>query len=291
MCNAAAVRYTSGVRVRIIRAAWRPIDIRRAIMFKSGLTSSILLLALAAGGCATPAAESAIAGGCATVFGAEVCTWATMSGPTVAEVGATVPLAAIENAPAEMPMVWPPVPVATLALPEPASRQTGITHLAVDWEAGGHPPAPFLTPHFDFHFYSLPESEVDAIDCADTRKPAALPAGYGLPDIALPPHMAEMMQVSTLVGLCVPKMGMHAMPRTDLERQDTFDGTMVIGYYKEAPIFVEPMVSKAMLMRRQSFELPTPVVPGASGPQPTRFRAEYDPATQAYRLTLSGFTR
>jgi hypothetical protein len=260
-------------------------------MLKTVLISSILLLALAAGRFPTTAAELELEGGCAIVFGAEVCSWATMDGTTVAEVGATVPLAAIENAPADMPMAWPPVPVARLELPEPARRQSGLTHVALNWEAGGHPPAPFLTPHFDFHFYAIPESEVDAIDCADTSKPAALPAGYGLPDITLPPHMAEMMHVSTLVGLCVPKMGMHAMPRTDLERQDTFEGTMVIGYYKQAPIFVEPMVSKAMLMKRQSFELPTPIVPGKTGPQPTRFRAGYDPATEAYRLTLSGFTR
>jgi hypothetical protein len=188
-------------------------------------------------------------------------------------------------------MEWPPVPVARIELPEAARGQGGFTHFVLNWEAGGHPPAPFLTPHFDFHFYTIPESEVDAIDCADTSKPAALPAGYGLPDITLPPHMAEMMHVSTLVGLCVPKMGMHAMPRTDLERQDTFGGTMVIGYYKQAPIFVEPMVSKAMLMKRQSFDLPTPTVPGKTGSQPTRFRAGYDPATEVYRLTLSGFTR
>ncbi len=257
-------------------------------MARRTMAVSVLVLALGAGSMAA-GTETEVAGTCADAFGGQVCTWARLDGATLVEMGATVPLATIENAPAEMPMTWPPVPIATIDVPDAARRLTGITHVAVNWEAGGHPPGPFLTPHFDFHFYTIDTGAVDAIDCADTSRPAALPSGYGLPDVDLPHHMAEMMGVSTLVGLCVPKMGMHAMPQTELDRTDVFDGTMVVGYYRQAPIFVEPMISKAMLMKRQSFELPMPVVPGATGPQATRFRADYDPAAQAYRLRLSGF--
>jgi hypothetical protein len=42
-------------------------------------------------------------------------------------------------------------------------------------------------------------------------------------------------------------------------------------------------------MKKASFDLPMPVVPGATGPLPTAFRAEWDAARQAYQFRLSGF--
>jgi hypothetical protein len=253
------------------------------------LTISALLLALAAGACSARDALVDVQGPCADAFNAPVCTWARMNGATLVEAGAVVPLASLENAPAEVPMAWPPVAVVSLDMPDAVRQQGGLTELTMFWEAGGHPPGAFMTPHFDFHFYTVAASERMAIDCSDESKPAALPAAYGLPDIPLPPEMAHMMGVPTLVGLCVPQMGMHALLATEIERTDAFSGTMVIGYYKGEPIFIEPMVAKDMLMRKASFDLPIPDVPGLAGPHPTRFHAEFDPAQQVYRLTFSGF--
>jgi uncharacterized protein len=250
----------------------------------------VVSLMLVAGGCAGSDAPAETRGACADVYGGQVCTWEKVGGSSLLEVGATIPLASIEHAPAEMPMVWPPVPSAAIDLPAATRQQTRLTHLTVDWNAAGHPPGAFMTPHFDFHYYAIPASEVAAIDCKDDGKPAVLPAAYGLPDIPLPPEMAGMMGVSTLVGLCVPKMGMHAMPQSEIDRLDPFGGTMVVGYYKGKPIFIEPMISKAMLMKEASFELPVPEVAGFAGPVPTKFRAEYDPAARSYRFVLSGFT-
>ena len=98
-------------------------------------------------------------------------------------------------------------------------------------------------------------TERDAIDCQDLSKPAAVPAGYGLPE---------------------------------MESKETFRGTMVIGYYQGKPIFIEPMVTRAMLMEKKSFDLAIPDVPGL-GAHPTKFRAEHDAAQSAYRFTFSGF--
>lgn len=67
----------------------------------------------------------------------------------------------------------------------------------------GHPPKPFETPHFDFHFYTISDSARRAIDCTDKLKPAALPAGYTMEDMTIP-------GIGLLVGTCVPRMGMHA---------------------------------------------------------------------------------
>ena len=40
---------------------------------------------------------------------------------------------------------------------------------------------------------------------------------------------------------------------------------MVIGYDKAQPIFIEPMITKAMLEEKAGFDLPIPGIPGMSG--------------------------
>lgn len=237
----------------------------------------------------TPITE--VKGDCGDAYQAQVCTYATVKGDSVIDVGATIPLASIENAPAEGGMEeWPPVALLKLPVPASVQQQSGLTELTMYWEPTGHPPGPYLTPHFDFHFYLIQPAQLDAIDCTDTSKPAALPAAYSLVDVQLPPEMAQMTGVPTLVGLCVPKMGMHSLPTAELQSDQPFRGDMVIGYYAAHPIFVEPMITKAMLMEKQSFDLPIPAVPGMSGPHPTSFRADYDAEQQVYRFAFSGFS-
>jgi hypothetical protein len=233
--------------------------------------------------------QTAVKGPCADVFGGSVCTWATTDDGALVDVGATVPLATIEGAPAHVPMAWPPVPAGSIDLPDAARDQSALRQLTVNWEAGGHPPASFLTPHFDFNVYAVSPAEFAAIDCRDDSKPGWLPAGYALPDIPLPEHMAHMMGVPALIGLCVPRMGMHGIPQIEVTRTEAFEGTMVVGYYRGRPIFVEPMIAKATLMKRASFELPMPVVTGMTGAMPSTFRAEYDAGADAYQFRFSGF--
>ncbi len=168
------------------------------------------------------------------------------------------------------------VPTASIDLPGVVSAQTALKQLTIDWVPGGHPPASFVTPHFDFHFYTITPAEIAAIDCKDERKPSAPPAGYALPDIPLPPDMVHMMGVPTLVGLCVPHMGMHGFPEAEIARTDVFEGTMVVGYYRGQLTFVEPMITKATLMKKTSFDLPIPPVPGFSGVLPRTFHADYE---------------
>jgi len=83
---------------------------------------------------------------------------------------------------------------------------------------------------------------------------------------------------------------MHAVPAADVDRKETFDASMIVGYNLGKPIFFEPMISKAVLMQKKSFDLPTPVVPGRTGAQPSKFHAEYDAQKQEYRLIFSGFS-
>jgi hypothetical protein len=98
-------------------------------------------------------------GECADVYQAQLCTWARMQGTTVVAVGATVPLASIENAPDDAHMVWPPVMATALRMPESGQHQARLTEVTVFWEPHGHPPGPYLTPHFDFHFYTITRAD------------------------------------------------------------------------------------------------------------------------------------
>lgn len=259
-------------------------------MLQNRRSIAAAVVSLALGACAGSDAVVEVKGTCGDAFKGQVCTWATTRGTALVEAGAMVPIASIENAPADQPMVWPPVAAASLAMPDPALQQGGLNNLTMYWEAGGHPPGAFLTPHFDFHFNFASPADLAAINCKDLSKPAALPAAYGLPDIPLPPEMQKMMGDTALIGLCVPGMGMHALLASELERKDAFSGSLVIGYWKGKPLFIEPMLTKAMLMEKKSFDLPVPAIPGLSGARPAKFHAEYDAAKQAYKFTFSGFT-
>jgi len=237
-------------------------------------------------GCGSSAPQTrTVQGQCEDFYGTDICPWATLNGAdSLIEFGITIPLAAIELAPDDMEMVWPPAVGAIINLPTEVSAAVGADHLTAYWEPHGHPPGPYLTPHFDFHFYVVSHSTREAIDCAAPRMPGELPAGYRLVDVEIP-------GVGILEGFCVPAMGMHALLASELESDALFEGTMVAGYTDGgAPLFFEPMVTREMLMRRQSFELPMPAVSGVpEGVRyPRRFLAEYDAATEAYRFIFSG---
>jgi hypothetical protein len=251
---------------------------------------SAFVLAMTVGACAKDDAIVDVKGSCADAFKGQMCTYAKTKGKTLVEAGAVIPMATIENAPAGAPMVWPPVADAVVNMPDASSQQTGLTQLTFYWEGDGHPPGAFLTPHFDFHFLTVSPAELSSMDCKDVSKPAALPTGFALPDIPLPPEMVKMTGVPTLVGLCVPGMGMHALLASEIERKDAFEGSMVIGYYKGKAIFIEPMIAKATLMKKASFDLPVPDVPGLTGAHPTKFHADWDAAKNSYTFAFTGFT-
>lgn len=226
---------------------------------------------------------------CAPIYGSEICSWSQTQDGVLVAVGADIPLTIVEGAPAELPP-GPFAPAAVANYPASVGAEGGLRELTFYWEPHGHPPGAYLTPHFDFHFYLTGGAERSAIDCVDTSLPAEVPEGYATIDLELPPEMAEMIGMSTLIAMCVPGMGMHYVLSGELESSDLFGGTMVVGYYGGQPLFIEPMISKGMLMERASFDLPIPEIPGLTGPHPTMFRADYDSEADSYRFVYSDFT-
>ena len=223
-----------------------------------------------------------VQGSCQTVFDGEICTWGKLVGDSVVEFGATVPLATAENAPLGGEMVFPGVTLARIPLPQEITDKIGINHLGVNWENYGHPPGPFLTPHFDFHFNTVSGETIEAIDCSDTSKPATIPVGYVLPDLEIP-------EMGTLVGICIPGMGMHSLDEEAYNATDLFEGIMIVGYYSQGVIFVEPMISREKLLERNSFAVAVPSVysPGEGVTWPISFEAAYDEASDSYRFVFS----
>lgn len=246
---------------------------------------SYLVLAMATAvafsGSAQAQSKNAVEEPCGSLFGSKVCTSYQMRNGKITQVILRVPIAAIQDAPPNPAMVWPPHPDLDVSFAPVVQEQTGFTFASIWWEAHGHPPAAFMVPHFDLHFYFSPKQKVAKIDCNDTVKPKVLPADYVLPDIT-DPHIGKM------VGACVPDMGMHAIPTADLAMKSGWGASMMVGYYGGKPTFFEPMVANSLLLKKHSFSLPVPqdIAPVAHVRYPKSFRAIYNPEHKEYDLTL-----
>jgi hypothetical protein len=217
---------------------------------------------------------------CGSIFGVKVCTAYRMQAGRVTEFSLRVPIAAIEKAPANSPRVWPPKADVIVPFAPAVQKQTGFTFANIYWNPHGHPPAPYMVPHFDFHFYFAPERKVLAITCKDTRKPRVIPAGYEMPNDYIP-------HVGKLIGMCIPAMGMHAAPVSDFHGKTPWRGSLIAGYYAGQPLFMEPMITRALLLKKHSFSLPVPDITATPHVRyPKRFRAVYEAKSQAYKFTF-----
>jgi hypothetical protein len=87
-------------------------------------------------------------------------------------------------------------------------------------------------------------------------------------------------------------MGMHAMLEAEVDATEPFGASMIVGYYDQNFIFLEPMISQSKLLGAQSFTMDVPAVqdPGTNV-WPTSFEAVYDEVSHTYRFVFSGFQR
>ena len=145
---------------------------------------------------------------------------------------------------------------ATIQLSFPFHKKAGdvtpFNHVLLDWNPHGHEPFFYELPHFDFHFYMIPEAERLAISPTSPLMEQLPPFPYW-----------PQGYVPTPGG--VPQMGKHwvnpASP--EISGGQLFTHTMIYGSYAGKLIFVEPMITKAFLLSEQ----PVSMMYG----QPTQF--------------------
>jgi len=222
-------------------------------------------------------------------FGAEVTTWAVRDRGEIVEVGATIPIALIENAPLDDEPDGtdhgsgdgPAGAILSLRYPQAVRDTTFIDHLEIHWNAHGHEPIGIYTlPHFDFHFYGVPEETVWAVDCADG---AVQPS----PDRVPPPYIP--------LPVCVPEMGVHSLdprsPEVDPVNRQPFTTVFIYGFQAGELAFLEPMLTREYLLEIHEYEsdLPLPEVLGRSTRLPKKFRLTYDADDEAYEMVFSDF--
>lgn len=130
-------------------------------------------------------------------------------------------------------------------LPEEVAENLVFEFAGLDWNPGGHDPIPLYgRPHFDVHFYSLPEADVERIPfgVADYEIPAdQLPEGYVTNDAFGAPRVM------------VPAMGEHLADPTSSEftSEEGFTHTLIWGAYDPS---IDPANPSAT--REVTIELP-----------------------------------
>lgn len=250
-------------------------------------TVCLAAIALALSGSAVMAdqTDKFIAGESTTVAGGTISTWARVNGAgKVIWVGITIPLSLVENQP--LPGTGPARAIAVLNYPPVVQQTTYFNHVELHSQDHGHPTNPrYLTPnrysvaHFDLHYYSIPVVDVWPIPLALPPLPNVpaerLPAGYAQPEPS------------------VPQMGRHCASLSEFTAIGPLDATMIAGFLPDASAmhFIEPMVSRDVLLVRENFTLPVPM-PAALGwatQYPTEFVAFYDKDADAYHIVFKGF--
>lgn len=156
------------------------------------------------------------------------------------------------------------------------------TFLQVDWNPFGHPPVGIYTqPHFDFHFYMAPQSEVMNIPAPPALDTTPMDMKY------LPAnHITD--------SVAIPMMGVHWVDVTSAEfNGGPFTQTFIYGTYKGNVTFIEPMITKAYLESKPdtAIAIKQPSAWQKSGYYPKEYHIHYDAASNSYFVELHDLTK
>jgi len=191
-----------------------------------------------------------------------------------------------------------------LQFPE-AAKSTVFDHFVLDWNPLGHePPGVYDLPHFDLHFYLIPEEEqalvsaghcTSAEDSTIPNPPGEVPVPCDVFAKAMKPLPIDMAPPDyLLLPVVVPNMGNHMMDPTAAEFSgEPFTHTWVYGIYDGKITFFEPMITKAFLETRPdiSVKLKTPEAMAKAGWYPTEYSIRYLPEGGITSFSLEGFQR
>ena len=213
------------------------------------------------------------------------------SGQAPAEIGIALDEKALDGLPAD-------ALEHSFDLELPAQAPAPYRFAELDWNPQGHvPPGVYDVPHFDFHFYIIPQSARDAIDPSDPQfaaKASNLPTGSYVPPFYIVPGPPA--------AVAVPHMGVHWLDVRSPELQallgnpagyQPFTKTFIYGSWDGQFIFLEPMVTRAYLLSHPDVTSPisVPAQYAQSGWYPSSYRVTYDAQAKEYRVALSGMTQ
>jgi hypothetical protein len=196
---------------------------------------------------------------------------------TPLEVGIRISAKALENLPAEEH-----AHAYRLKFHSKAAK-TGYTFVGFEWNPHGHePPGVYDLPHFDIHFYTLPEPEVLMIGPDDEEQ------FDKMPDLIYQPPM----YFKTPGG--VPQMGAHWIDLLSPEIQEDenwspFTYTFIYGSYDGEFIFYEPMVTLDYLLGKpdETIGIRQPAAYQKDGYYASHYRISYSETPGEYTIALT----
>lgn len=213
-------------------------------------------------------------------------------GQSPLELGVSIDAAGLEGLPSDMRMN-------RMALPSQAPAP--FTFAMVDWNPVGHePPGIYDLPHFDFHFYVVPETEVDQI--VPTRPSFAAEANHLPTGEVVPEHMIVLTEPGAdPAAAAVPQMGVHWLDVRSPELQAilgnqegfaAFTKTFLYGSWNGEFTFYEPMITRDYLLSRPDEIIPIskPAAYAAPGWYPGAYRIAFDAQAGEYRIALTEFS-
>ena len=157
-----------------------------------------------------------------------------------------------------------------------------FVHAATWYEPMGHPPLEWWgVPHFDFHFYMIPEEERMAIPpMIDTT---AIPDEF-MPEDYIFPGEPEFF--------AIPEMGVHFVDSLAAELHgEPFTATLIYGFYQGEMIFIEPMITNEYLLTypADTIAIKQPQAYQRSGYYPMTYLITYDEDSQIFDIVLTDF--
>lgn len=170
-----------------------------------------------------------------------------------------------------------------------AADHTVFEFVGVDWNPEGHlPPGIYTVPHFDMHFYMLPEDEVEDIPAINfpPGQEGAEPYDEPIPEDQFPPNYFREMA-------SIPRMGEHLLDATAPEfSSGEFTNTFVWGHWDGNLHFMEPMITVEYLEdfdEQETTEVAMPQRMPEEGRYPTEYTVRYHEDDDAYSVTLELF--
>jgi hypothetical protein len=152
------------------------------------------------------------------------------------------------------------------------------THALVDWNPAGHEPdGVYTVPHFDFHFYIIPNEDREAIGPNDLAQFANAPDLKYIPD--------NYLQIPG----GVPQMGAHWADLLSPEFSGSpFTKTFIWGTYDGKVIFWEPMITRAYLLQHPDEFVPVrqPQAFQVDGYYATGYKINYSESPKEFTVSL-----